>query len=157
MPGDDLTEVINIRSKVFVEEFRIPYNLEFDYMDDFAVHAIAYEKTDHAMQNNCTTEKLAVATGRLFFDGDECWLDKVAVLKEYRGKEYGDFIVRLLLNKAFMAGIKSVNINSFITSEAFFEKIGFVKNGDEFIENDIKKRKMTIRIANMVNKCRKHE
>lgn len=155
-PGDELKEAIDIRKKVFIEEYGIPYDKEFDDFDMLAIHAVAYERDDAAKKADREDKKIAVATGRIIFDGENYKIDKVAVLKEYRNKKYGDFIVRLLLNKAFISGINEVDADAFASSEGFFKKIGFIRVSDEFLENGIKKYKMTISSKNLLKNCRKN-
>lgn len=155
MPGDELNEAIDIRKKVFVEECGIAYDKEFDDLDSLAIHAVAYEREALSGKDDRENGKVAVATGRIVFDGEICKIDKIAVLKEYRNKKYGDFIVRLLLNKAFMSGIDKVYVDAFVSSEGFFEKIGFEKASDKFSENGIKKYKMTISSKNLLKNCTK--
>jgi len=154
-PGDELKEAIDIRKKVFVEEYGIAYDKEFDDLDMLAIHAVAYESEDASEKGKRGNGKIAVATGRIVFDGENCKIDKIAVLKEYRNKKYGDFIVRLLLNKAFMSGIDEVNVDAFVSSEGFFKKLGFEKVSEEFSENGIKMYKMTINSKKLLKNCRK--
>lgn len=154
-PGEDLKEAFEIRKNVFVDEYAIPYDKEFDDMDLIAIHAIAYERDSEGAKSEAEKRKKAVATGRIFYDGEECRIEKIAVLKEYRNKKYGDFIVRLLLNKAFESGIDEVNVDAFASCVDFFSKIGFIKASDEFSENGIKKYKMTINSKNMLRNCTK--
>jgi len=115
------------------------------YFDDQAMHAIVYETT---------CNNVAVATGRIVFDGLECSIDNIAVLKEYRGKLYGDFTVRLLLSKAFSAGIKEVKCVTDCKTEAFFTKLGFTKIENEYKIKDTFIR-MIIKADNLVTKCNK--
>lgn len=151
-PGDDLSEAAEIRKEVFVKEYGIPYNQEFDNIDAFAVHALAYESMP---DESCDiiNNNIVVATGRLFFDGDICQIDKVCVLKEYRRKMYGDFIVRLLLNRAFIGGVDKVYVDAFISAENFFKEIGFIRESDNFIDNGIMKCRMKIETDNISRKC----
>ena len=87
--GDDLTKVHEIRKAVFTEEYGIPEDVELDDDDIMAMHVILdYEN-----------EK--VGTGRMKYDGETFILDKMAVLKEHRNNGYGEFIVRMLLDKVF--------------------------------------------------------
>lgn len=151
--GDDLTEVINIRTKVFVEEYKNSYNEEFDQNDNIAIHAVAYESRENSGESQASRyEKTAIATGRIIYDGDECIIDRIAVLKKHRNKGYGDFIVRLLLNKAFMAGIKKVYAISYEDTKGFYEKIGFIKSDNDTCQNT-KKCKMEIDINSLIKKC----
>lgn len=129
-PKDDLTLVYQIRRKVFIDELN---NLESNVFDDYdsdAIHALIYGSTD---------QMKAVATGRIFFEKDRCYLSQIAVLKEYRGSGYGDLVVRMLLNKAFNSHISTIYIkNISVDLLPFFERVGFQVDNDEINNtNDI--------------------
>ncbi len=143
--GDDLSEAFTIRRKVFVEEQQIPEEIEFDELDSEAMHVIVYEES---------SSKKPVATGRIVYNGEQCHIGRFAVLKEYRGKLYGDFTVRMLLNKAFTAGINEVSLNAQISAEKFYEKIGFQRISENFIECGILHCTMSIHIENIVKQCK---
>ena len=115
---DDLTEVRNIRTQVFVEEIGIPETLENDGQDAYCMHAVAYD------------DDLPVATGRISYDGWDFVISKVAVCADQRGKKYGDFIVRMLIDKAMMANATEVQAEVLEETASFFETIGFVKAED---------------------------
>jgi N-acetylglutamate synthase-like GNAT family acetyltransferase len=134
--GDDLTEVRRVQEKVFNGGTKID---ESDGEYAFAVHAIAYQGTD---------DKKAVAAGSMTYDGEICRLGKVAVLRECRGNYYGDFIVRILLNKAFTSGIERVHTCAEQGNQGFFRKIGFQTDSEE---NGLAK--MSITTAQLVTKC----
>lgn len=123
--GEDLSEAYDIRKKVFIEELGLLKNLVFDEYDNLAIHAVVFQGLN---------QHKAIATGRIFYDGEICWLGLIAVLKEYRGNQYGDFIVRLLINKAFTSGITNINVKVLKCSWEFFKKIGFKQDSEEFIE-----------------------
>lgn len=144
--GDDLSEVFSIRNQVFVEELGISKDNEFDELDSISMHVIVYEGAD---QNR------AVATGRIEYDGDICRISKIAVLKDYRGKEYGDFVVRMLLNKAFTSGISEVYVNSLLITKGFFETIGFEEVEDEMKIGIINHINMIIKADKLCSGCQK--
>jgi predicted GNAT family N-acyltransferase len=146
--GDDLAEAFSIRRKVFIEELLIPENIEFDEYDAEAIHVIVYEEAG---------SKKAVATGRIVYNGQCCQIGRVAVLKEYRDKRYGDFTVRMLLNKAFTAGISEVTLNAQLNSVEFYRKIGFHKTGDDFIEAGIVHCKMIIYVNDIITLCNRKD
>lgn len=123
--GDNLSDSFAVRGKVFQEEQGIPKEIELDNLDNDAVHVVVY--VDHS----------PVATGRMIFDGKNYYIGRVAVLKEERRKKYGDFVVRMLADKAFMMGAKEIYINSQESVVGFYEKIGFAVCGEKHIEADI--------------------
>lgn len=113
---EDLSEIYKIRKKVFAQKVSISDGVISDELDYIAIHAVVYEGTK---QNRM------VATGRMVYDGDTCKIGRIAILKEFRGKKYGDFIVRMLLNKAFQSGMNQVYAEAQLENIGFYKKIGF--------------------------------
>lgn len=154
--GDDLTEAMQIRRRVFVEELGIPEDLEFDELDSQAIHVIVYEEDPNwNEQRHANNDKKPVATGRIIYDGADCQIGHIAVLREYRGMKYGDFTVRMLLNKAFTSGINIVSVNSQDENVDFYQKIGFQRTGESFSVLGNKYCKMVIRPQNIATTCNK--
>ena len=153
--GDDLSEILKIRRKVFVEEYGIPEDVEFDGLDDMAMHAIIYEENEHWQKQSKEIEKVPVATGRIIYDGTVCIIDKVAVLKENRGRKYGDFTVKMLLSKAFTSGINDVMTKTISEAQGFFRTIGFANDREEYLENGIPYVNMTMKQGDLVKLCSK--
>ena len=144
---EDLPEIFEVRKKVFVEELGISEEIVIDELDQSAIHAVVYEGQEL---------KKVVAIGRILFDGETFIIDKVAVKKEYRGLMYGDFIVRLLLNKAFTAGAEKVFLYSQPDTIGFYTKLGFQNSyNDTTIYGKIYNN-MTISKNNVVKKCGNH-
>lgn len=144
--GDDLSDVINIRRQVFVVEQGVTEEEEFDEYDDLSVHALVYDNAN---------EKRPVATGRVYHDGTSYRVGRIAVLKDERGKYYGDFIVRLLVNKAFSSGADEVVISAQTKAVPFYEKIGFETYGDRFEEAGIEHILMKVKLNAICKKCDK--
>ncbi len=149
--GDDLKEVYSIRRKVFVEEQNIPEEDEFDSTDNEAIHVLIYEQNSVSD----TINRIAVATGRIIFDGETCEISHIAVIKEYRNMKYGDLAVRMLINKAFTAGINKVQVNSPLELLDFFKSIGFTFLKDNSENSDNSLYKMVIYINNVNTSCKK--
>lgn len=121
--GEDLTDAFEIRSRVFVDEQKMDKDVVFDEDDKVSVHAIVYD----------TNEK-PIASGRIFNDGTEYRIGKIAVLPEARGKKYGDFLVRMLVDKGYLAGADNIKVRSQLHAVPFYEKIGFRKCGNVFVD-----------------------
>ena len=119
---EDITDSREIRRKVFVEEQNVPEELEFDEYDESALHLIAYE------------DGKAVATSRLAFVDGHYKIGRVAVLKEERGKKYGDYVVRSMLEKAFADGIEEIYVGAQIQARGFYETIGFRAINEEIYD-----------------------
>ncbi|MDF2589224.1 MAG: GCN5-related N-acetyltransferase [Anaerocolumna sp.] len=141
--GDDLSDCIKIRKQVFVIEQNISEEEEFDDIDNYAIHGLVFDNDN----------KKAVATGRVFHDGTNYRIGRVAVLKSERGKSYGDFVVRMLANKAFLMGASEIHIDAQVTAVSFYEKIGFMSYGEEFLDAGIKHIGMKLNAGNICKLC----
>ena len=121
MQGDDLREPFSVRRAVFVEELNQPESAAFDGADGDCIHALAYDD-----------ERVPAATGRLRLHEDGTFeIGCVAVLADKRRQKLGDFIVRLLLDRAFLCGAMEIFLTATAESAPFFESIGFAATGEK--------------------------
>lgn len=114
-----------IRTTVFTNEQGANANEEFDSYDDIADFALLFD------------DNKAVATARAVKTEDGFKIGRIAVLKEYRGKGYGDLIVRAVIEKAFNYGFDFVLVDSQNHAVPFYEKIGFKEIGQQIIDRGI--------------------
>lgn len=112
-----------VRRKVFVEEQRVPEDLEWDEED---------ERSDHVMA--VAADGTAIGTGRLLRDGH---IGRMAVLKEWRGRGVGSALMGYLLGLARKSGHGVVKLHAQTHAEGFYVKHGFAVEGAEFIEAGI--------------------
>lgn len=143
--GDVLDDAFKIREKVFVEELNVPFNIEFDDLDRESIHVMVIDNIDHNSY---------VATGRMHYNGEYCRIGHIAVLKEFRGRYYGDLAVRMLINRAFTSGIDEVWTEVDLVVKPFFEKIGFQIENEEFKNDESTRVNMVIRRKNFCSQCR---
>jgi len=128
--NDDLKDSHSVRKKVFIDEQKIDENAEFDGSDKYADIVVLYDSD------------IPVATGRLILKENKMTIGRIAVLKSERHKNYGTLVVKNLVNKAFELGYKTQYLHSQSQAVGFYEKVGFVKYGDEFLEENIPHYKM---------------
>ena len=113
--SDDLSQIYELRQEVFRREQGLAEEQVLDGRDEMAVHAIASQGQE------------TVAAGRILFDGERYTISHVAVQKELRRQGYGDFVVRLLINRALLAGAPEIYADVPLPGgQALLEKIGFV-------------------------------
>jgi predicted GNAT family N-acyltransferase len=117
-----------IRSEVFVNEQRIPKELEWDAADARAVHAVAYNPMG-----------LAVATGRLLPTDKhgEAKIGRMAVNRVLRGGQLGRQVLDALLDTARGRGDQRVVLHAQRSAEGFYDRLGFVREGLPFEEAGI--------------------
>ncbi len=124
--GDENLEIpFLIRDKVFCEAQGMSKEYEFDKLDQESLHVLVFDGEN------------PVATGRLYQKNDYFKIGRIAVLSEHRGKQFGDFVVRMLVDKAFTLGAKEVWVGAQVRVIKFYESIGFIKEGNEYIEEGI--------------------
>jgi predicted GNAT family N-acyltransferase len=140
--SNGLTQQYDIRKKVFIEEQGVYESIERDEYDRDCSHVLVYE------------DDIAVATGRIIYVNNIPLIGRIAVLKEYRGKQYGDLVVRKLVDQCFRQGEKRVEVHAQLSVIKFYEGIGFVAYGDDYLESNILHRSMYITQESIVTKCR---
>ncbi|MBK4735718.1 GNAT family N-acetyltransferase [Noviherbaspirillum pedocola] len=111
-----------IRFEVFVDEQRVPPEMELDEMDAVSLHALALDGDR------------PVGTGRLLPDGH---IGRMAVRREARGHGIGSLILNTLLAAAKARGDASVLLHAQLHARPFYERHGFAVEGDVFMEAGI--------------------
>lgn len=126
----DFKDLRAVREPVFVIEQNVPIEEEWDALDPLCHHVIARDAGHKP-----------IGTGRLT---PEHKIGRMAVLKEWRGKEVGAALLQTLIDKARELGWTEVSLNSQVSAIGFYEKFGFVSYGEEFEEAGIIHRKMKL-------------
>lgn len=120
-----------VRKKVFVEEQGVPLTLELDEFDKTASHFLVYDGPK------------AIAAGRIRNVGSDVGkVERVCVLKEYRGKHLGVLIMNALEEHAEQTGIHRILLNAQSYAIPFYEKLGYRVTSPEFMDADIPHRAM---------------
>lgn len=113
-----------IRTEVFINEQG--FENEYDSIDETATHIVMF------------SGDTAVATCRVFWnDGTDSYvLGRLAVLKEYRGKNIGAAVVGEAENYVRKAGGNELRLHAQCRSTCFYEKLGYEQFGDVEYEED---------------------
>lgn len=144
---DHMEEIQPIRREVFGKELGYPEDINFDEIDETAVHAVAYKDIDRT---------IPVATGRLHKVGEDYKIGRIAVKKEERGQGFGDFIVRMLVDKGLFMGANRVIVGAQPHAIRFYEKIGFKPTGETYMEAGIMHTVMEIKQNSICKACQNH-
>ncbi|HYD75576.1 YbgC/FadM family acyl-CoA thioesterase [Ramlibacter sp.] len=116
-----------IRTRVFVEEQRIPAEMEWDEADAGALHAVAYNRLGQP-----------VATGRLLqAEPGVGRIGRMAVLQVLRGSGVGQQVLHALLDAAVRRGDRRAVLHAQRTAQGFYARLGFVVEGKPFEEAGI--------------------
>jgi predicted GNAT family N-acyltransferase len=120
-------EASRIRLKVFVEEQRVPPEIEVDDMDAACLHALAW------LDGN------AVGTGRLLPDGH---IGRMAVLAESRALGVGGAILERLVEEARRKGMREVVLSAQTHAIGFYRRHGFAEEGEVYEDAGIAHQEM---------------
>lgn len=123
---EDYNEILNVRNVVFVQEQKVPPKIEFDGLDKKSTHVIV-------KLNNTT-----VGCARIRSIDGKMKLERIAILKQYRGKGLGKKLIDFLLFYHKQVGAKEIVIHAQYRLKGFYERIGFKTRGKEFDEANIK-------------------
>lgn len=121
-----------IRYQVFTLEQGVPIEIEQDEYDSVSQHVIIYD------------DNIAVGTGRIINKNGQWLIGRIAVLSDFRGRSYGDLIVRKLVDYGFRMGYKQIEVHSQIQVLDFYKRIGFIEYGEEYLESNIQHKSMYI-------------
>ena len=111
-----------IREEVFMNEQG--FTQEFDEIDSYAIHLIIYENG------------VPVATGRLYNEDEsqEYIFGRVAVMKNFRGKNHGAKVIEILEEKARELGGTKISLSAQLHAQPFYEKLGFKAFGEKYLD-----------------------
>ena len=127
----DIARAFEVRKKVFIEEQGVPPYLELDELDTTSTHFIINdgEKT--------------VAAARLRESAPQVGkVERVCVLKEYRGKHLGALMMENIEKFAREIPLQYLKLNAQSYAVQFYEKLGFDVTSPEFTEAGIPHRAM---------------
>ncbi|MCQ2085313.1 MAG: GNAT family N-acetyltransferase [archaeon] len=130
---DELYDVLEVRSRVFVVEQRSIY-LDLDGLDQEAVHLICYEG------DRIVGLLRILKPGKMF---KEACIGRIIAVD--RGKGIG----KAMMTEAIryirdVMGEKAIRIEAQVQARRFYEKLGFVVDSDEFDDGGIPHREMLL-------------
>lgn len=126
-------EAINIRTKVFVEEQG--FKEEFDTIDKIAEHLILF------------VDDNPIGTCRYYKKDDSYYFGRLAILKEYRNKNYGGLLLKEAINNLKKENAHKVILNSQLSAKDFYIKHGFLQEGEVFYEEGCPHIKMYLNLG----------
>jgi predicted GNAT family N-acyltransferase len=134
-PQDDISSCVKIKESVLGDKFN-------DDLDLFSMHLLVFDNDENA-----------IGTGRIRFDGDDFVIDFIAILEEERRKGYGDFALRMMVDRAFQSQADSVSCICPIYLTSFCQKVGFKPYGEKYLLDDEEVIKMKIEEKDFIFPC----
>ena len=127
----EILDNVLVRGKVFVVEQQIDWEIEFDGLDKDCVLFVAYEGD------------IPVGAARLYQNK----VGRVATLASHRKQGVAKKIMFEIETYASKNNISTLKLHAQLPVKDFYEKLGYVPEGEIFYEADIPHIKMTKKIA----------
>jgi predicted GNAT family N-acyltransferase len=132
LPWQDARDAARrIRLAVFVDEQRVPPELEMDEDDAPSLHTLAF------------VDGKAVGTARLLPDGH---IGRMAVLKGWRGRGVGAAMLKRLIEAARNRGDREVMLSAQLHALGFYRAHGFAAEGPVYEEAGIPHQAMRLKL-----------
>jgi len=116
----DFSIIQNIRKKVFTDELNISESELFDEHDETCDHYILFDG------------KQVVGSIRFLKTIDEIKLERMAILSEFRGKNYGRSTISQISEYYHLLGYSKMVLDSIFSVRDFYKKCGFIEEGKIF-------------------------
>ncbi len=130
----DLDDVFKIREVVFIKGQKVPKKIERDKFDEISTHILAIYKNK------------PIGCARIRFVGTKAKLQRVAVLKEYRGMGFGIEITKFAIFYCRRKGAREIVTHSQYYIKDLYAKCGFSEKGKIFMEAGIKHIEMRLKL-----------
>ncbi|MCC6504551.1 MAG: putative N-acetyltransferase YjcF [Alphaproteobacteria bacterium ADurb.BinA280] len=140
--AQDFDALRRIREVVFVQEQRVPREIELDEADPQCAHVIARDLSG-----------VPIGTGRLMPDGR---IGRMAVLGEWRSRGVGGVLLQRLIELARMRGLSRVHLHAQIDAQRFYAAHGFDVCGEGFREANIAHVPMQLALLPMIHPTATH-
>ena len=115
-------QCLDIRMKVFVDEQNVPPDIEVDEYEDVCTHFVLFDDSGEAA---------GTVRYRPLEDG-MVKVERMAVLKDHRGKKYGYDLMEGVHQHARSAGFLKSRLGAQVHAIPFYEKLGYEVASDEF-------------------------
>jgi len=125
---NDLQTAFAIRKAVFIEEQQIPASEEYDEFDSLKAacdHILVYYNEQ------------PVGTGRLRVVDGYGKLERICILKEFRSYGLGKVIIQALEAIVQEKGLTKSKLSAQVYAEGFYEKLGYTRTGEEYLDAGI--------------------
>lgn len=129
--SDDIAACLHIRRAVFIAEQNVSEADEIDGLDPVCRHFLALPEEASPLMH-------AFGTARMLFVEDRtAKAQRVAVLREARGRGVGAALMLTLEGEAVRAGRKSIILGAQLAAVPFYERLGYQTYGGVFLDAGI--------------------
>ena len=131
--ADAETSLAAIRRQVFVVEQHVPEALEWDGLDDDAIHLLA-----------TAADGTAIGCARILEQGR---IGRMAVLETWRGRGVGRLLLQSAIASCRARGWHNVTLSAQMHALDFYARAGFVVCSEEYLDAGIPHRDMKLNLS----------
>ena len=121
-----------IREKVFIEEQKVTSQLEWDGLDEEAIHFLVYQ------------DEKAIGCARALVIENHMQLGRMAVLKEYRNQGIGSALIEKGMITAKLNQLSKILISAQCHAIDFYKKFGFEVTSEVYLDAGISHQDMEL-------------
>ncbi len=135
-----INEYYRVREKVFVKEQNVSLDEEYDKYDQ-----VDNENVKHII---AIINDQVVGTMRLILEkkNKEMYIGRLAILKEYRGKNIGSRLLDYAEKQAFNTGYQTLSLSAQVNAKEFYKNNGYIPYGEIFLDANIEHIRMLKKI-----------
>ncbi len=124
----ELYAIIELRNRVFVVEQNCPYQ-DADYKDQKSFHLMGWKEEELAAYTRIIPQGISYA---------EASIGRVVTSPDHRGGGIGRELMQRSIDKAFSQfQCATIKIGAQVYLKQFYESLGFVQTGEEYLEDGI--------------------
>ncbi|MCV2883894.1 GNAT family N-acetyltransferase [Aestuariibacter sp. AA17] len=136
--GSEKHRLSKIRERVFVYEWRIPKDQEFDTLDGVAFHVLLVDDNGNE-----------VATGRITPAGE---IGRIAVMPHFRNQEVYQTLFKALLSIAEQCGLTDVSVQCELEGVEYYQQQGFRPVGHVYMDAGVPRQRMLCNLTDFTLK-----
>ena len=126
---EEKTLLRTVRDSVFIQEQQVPIEIEWDDLDNSAVHFLALH------------QQIPIGTARLLVTGQ---FGRMAVMREWRKRGVGAKLLNAIKAHAEQLGL-NLYCHAQVSAIPFYARAGFQIEGDKFLEAGIEHQTMFLK------------
>ncbi|MDP4550844.1 GNAT family N-acetyltransferase [Alkalihalobacillus macyae] len=123
--NNELDDAFKVRNTVFVEEQKVPAELEIDEHENDATHFVAYD------------DRIPVAAGRFRVVDQMAKVERICVLSSYRKTGLGQELINTIEEQAEKLNLSKMKLNAQLSAVGFYNKLGYETVSGEFMDAGI--------------------
>ncbi len=119
-------DAFSIRFTVFVHEQGVPKEIELDAHDDEAIHFVCYSSAGEP-----------IAASRIRFTDHAGKLERICVLKDYRGQSIGSQMIQKMEKTIKHKNVHIAKLHAQTHATEFYKRLGYHVTSEPFMDAGI--------------------